>query len=94
MVCHDGVLGPNGVAVDVCHVSSGRNDIFKVVVRVITLETWCSLCGDNAYNCRATIDCYLEEGVAPQGHGEPIHVVLSAAIIGSRLGGRGDGPRQ
>ena len=22
MVCHDGVLGPNGIAVDVCHVSS------------------------------------------------------------------------
>ena len=29
------------VAVDVCHVSGGRIDIFRVVVRVITLE----MCG-------------------------------------------------
>ena len=27
MVCHDGVLGPNGIAVDVCHVSGGRDDV-------------------------------------------------------------------
>ena len=28
----------DGVAVDVCHVSGGRNDVLGVVVRVISLE--------------------------------------------------------
>ena len=38
VICHDGVLRPNGIAVDVSHVSGGRNDVLGVVVRVISLE--------------------------------------------------------